>query len=190
MLIEKAKRIIALSVIAGAALSLSSCKSIAEALNETASNLNDAASEINSAVSNISTSAATQRGSSVVLGDESSQTVQPSFSEDTLFSEEVYTDELPFVSEEASSTSGIRPEFKETMDSYEAFFKEYVDFLKKYENSDNTLAMLSDYMDYISKYAEMSEKLNSLEISNLSDEETAYYLEVTMRITELLGELY
>ena len=190
MLIKSGKRILAFSVIVGTVLSFTSCKSIVEALNETASNLNGAASEINSAISDISTSDVSRWESGVVLDDESSQTVQPSFSEEMLLSEEAYPDDLSSYSEEVSATLGIRPEFKDTMDSYEAFFKEYVDFLKKYESSGNALGMLSDYMDYISKYAEMSEKLNSLKISDLSHEETAYYLEVTARITELLSELY
>lgn len=76
------------------------------------------------------------------------------------------------------------------MDSYEEFYKEYVDFLKRYESSDNALSMITDYMDYLSKYAEMGEKLNALNTSELSEEETAYYMEVMARITKLLSELY
>lgn len=186
MLTEKAKRVLALSVVVGAALSLTSCKSIVEALNETASGLNDAASEINSAISDISIDDLERRESETAF----KETVQPSFTEEMPLSEETYTEDLPSLSENIQAAAGIRPEFKETMDSYEAFFKEYVDFLKKYESSENTLGMLSDYMDYISKYSEMSEKLDSLYTDAISEEETAYYIEVTMRITELLGELY
>lgn len=186
VLTGKARRVLALSAVVGAVLSLTSCKSIAEALNETASSLNDAVSEINSAVSDISNDAVERQESDTAF----EETVQPPLTDDMSLSEETPAEALPSLSEDTQTTSGIRPEFKETMDSYEAFFKEYVDFLKKYESSDNTLGMLSDYMDYISKYAEMSEKLASLDTNDLSEEETAYYMEVTMRITELLGELY
>lgn len=184
MLTEKAKRVLALSVVVGATLSLTSCK--VEALNETASGLNGAASEINSAISDISIDDLKRRESETAF----KETVQPSFTEEMPLSEETYTKDLPSLSKNIQAAAGIRPEFKETMDSYEAFFKEYVDFLKKYESSENTLGMLSDYMDYISKYSEMSEKLDSLYTDAIFEEETAYYIEVTMRITELLGELY
>ena len=54
------------------------------------------------------------------------------------------------------SANGLRPEFKDAMDSYEAFFDEYVAFMNKYAESDGSdLALLSDYTSYVSKYADM-----------------------------------
>ena len=45
------------------------------------------------------------------------------------------------------------------MDSYEAFFDEYVEFMKKYKDSDDPTSMLADYADYMAKYADAMEKL-------------------------------
>lgn len=95
------------------------------------------------------------------------------------------------VSEAASDTEGISPEFKEMMDSYEAFFDEYVEFMKKYMNADATsiVSMMQDYTDYMTKYAEMTEKLSALENEEMSTEEALYYAEVSSRITQKLLEV-
>ena len=122
---------------------------------------------------------------------ETSQSDMPSSVETADTKDVSGTEESVFQSNEVSRpVVGIRPEFKEAMDSYEEFYKEYVDFLKRYESSDNALSMITDYMDYLSKYAEMGEKLDALNTSELSEEETAYYMEVMARITKLLSELY
>lgn len=179
---KKGARVLTLLIIAGMALSFTSCKSIVETLNETASG-------INSTISNIS-DAASQKDSEF-FGDETSQSDMPSSVETADTKDVSGTEESVFQSNEVSRpVVGIRPEFKEAMDSYEEFYKEYVDFLKRYESSDNALSMITDYMDYLSKYAEMGEELNALNTSELSEEETAYYMEVMARITKLLSELY
>lgn len=179
---EKGKRVLTLPIIAGIALSFTSCKSIVETLNETAS-------EINSTISDIS--ATSSQKDIVIFGDETSQPAIPSSEETADIEDASSTKESVFQSnEELQSVVGIRPEFKEAMDSYEEFYKEYVDFLKRYENSNNALGMITEYTDYLSKYAEMSEKLDALDTSELSEEETAYYMEVMARITKLLSELY
>lgn len=91
----------------------------------------------------------------------------------------------------ASDTEGISPEFKEMMDSYEAFFDEYVEFMKKYMNADATsiVSMMQDYTDYMAKYTEMIQKLNALQNEEMSTEEALYYTEVSARITQKLLEL-
>ena len=88
---------------------------------------------------------------------------------------------------DSSQTDGIRPEFKEAMDSYEAFFDEYVDFMEKYEDSDDVLGMLDEYSDYLTKYADYMEKLDDVDTNNLSAADAAYYAEVSARITKKLA---
>lgn len=92
--------------------------------------------------------------------------------------------------EEAKSEklTGIRPEFKEAMDSYEAFFDEYTEFMKRYANADtdDMFTMMIDYTNYLTKYNETMQKLNEIDQNELSDEELAYYLEVTARINSQL----
>lgn len=83
-------------------------------------------------------------------------------------------------------TSGIRPEFKEALDSYEKFFDEYVEFMEKFSASDNTLSMLAEYSDFMTKYAETLSAMEALDDGEMSKEEAAYYLEVTTRINQKL----
>lgn len=84
---------------------------------------------------------------------------------------------------------GMRPEFKEALDSYEEFFNEYVEFMKKYMNSTDTVGMLKDYTEYMSKYADMMQKLEKLGDEEMNTAEAAYYLEVTTRINKKLLEV-
>lgn len=87
------------------------------------------------------------------------------------------------------SEDQIRPEFKEAMDSYEAFFDEYVDFMKKYQESGSPISMLVDYTNYLTKYTDMMGKMNKLGEDDLTTAELAYYIEVTGRITQKLLEV-
>lgn len=84
--------------------------------------------------------------------------------------------------------AGLRPEFKEMMDSYEAFFDEYIAFMQKYQSASGTdaLSMLSSLTDYMEKYTDYMEKLNAVDQSELSTEEALYYLEVSTRINKKL----
>lgn len=81
---------------------------------------------------------------------------------------------------------GMRPEFKEAMDSYEDFFDEYCKFMKKYAKSSDQISLLSDYTNYMEKYTDMMDKMNKLGEDNLNDAELKYYTKVTLRINEKL----
>ena len=85
-----------------------------------------------------------------------------------------------------TNNSGIRPEFKEAMDSYEAFFDEYIEFMQKYAQTEDSISMLGDYAKYIEQYAETMEKLDAIGEEELSDEEAVYYAEVSARISQKL----
>ena len=79
----------------------------------------------------------------------------------------------------------IRNDFKNAMDSYEAFIDEYIKFMKKY-NSTGDASLLKDYLDYLNKYQEFSDNFEKWKSDNLSDEETKYYLEVQTRVSKKL----
>lgn len=96
------------------------------------------------------------------------------------------TDETNEEDDTSVPASGIRPEFKEAMDSYEEFFDEYAAFMKKYAESGGSLSMLSDYMEFLDKYTETMEAMEAWGEEEMSTEETAYYLEVTTRINQKL----
>lgn len=89
----------------------------------------------------------------------------------------------------AQENGDISPDFKEAMDSYEAFFDEYCKFIKKYSETDDTTGMLADYADYMTKYADTMEKMNAIDQDELSTSEAAYYVEVTTRIAQKLAEV-
>lgn len=85
---------------------------------------------------------------------------------------------------------GMRPEFKEAMDSYEEFMEEYVVFMKKYANSDGTdVSILSDYATYMSKYAKFVEDFEKWEDEEMNTAETAYYIQVQSRVSQKLLEI-
>lgn len=85
---------------------------------------------------------------------------------------------------------GMKPEFKEAMDTYEDFMNEYCDFMEKYAESDGTdLGLLGDYTDYISKYADVVDAFEKWEEDDMNAKETAYYLDVQTRINKRLFEV-
>lgn len=84
----------------------------------------------------------------------------------------------------------ISAEFKAAMDSYEAFFDEYVTFMKKYAKSNGKdMNLLNDYTTYMSKYADTMTKFEALKEADMSAAEAAYYIEVQSRITKKLLEV-
>lgn len=83
---------------------------------------------------------------------------------------------------------GISPEFKEMMDSYEAFFDEYCEFMKKYNNASDQMSMFAEYSDFMIKYTEYITKLDDVGKSEMSDAELIYYTEVSLRIQKKLLE--
>lgn len=117
----------------------------------------------------------------VTESSEVSQTESPESS-----TESEATDASP---DSSKSDDSIRPEFKEAMDSYEAFFDEYCEFMKKYKDSNNAASMLGDYTDYMTKYTDTMAKMSELGDDELSNEEMTYYAEVTARITKKLAEV-
>lgn len=94
-------------------------------------------------------------------------------------------------SETDESDDAIDPEFKAAMDSYEKFFDEYVDFMKKYMNAgpEDVMAMMGDYAEYLEQYTETMKKMEELEGEDMTVAEAAYYAEVTGRITQKLLEV-
>lgn len=89
----------------------------------------------------------------------------------------------------AQSSGGVNADFKSTMDSYEQFMNQYVDFMKKYNESSNPLSMLSDYSTMMQQYSDYMTKIDAIDENSLSADDLAYYLEVQARVTQKLGEM-
>jgi len=85
----------------------------------------------------------------------------------------------------------VTPEFKETMDAYEAFYDEYIAFMKKYTSGEgDMMSMLGDYTNMLARLDEWSAKIDAIDENTLSPADDAYYLLVTLRIEQkLLGTL-
>lgn len=85
--------------------------------------------------------------------------------------------------------TGIRPEFQATMDSYEAFYDEYCTLLEQYQENPTDLGVLAQYTEMMSKLAEMDEAFDAWDDEEMSNEELAYYLEVSARIQQRLAKV-
>ena len=89
--------------------------------------------------------------------------------------------------QEAAASDDIRPEIKEAIDTYEEFFREYVDFMKNYDTSD--IGAMGDYLSFLGKYTEYMQKLDDLEDADLTDAETVYFTQAMLRIDQMLLEV-
>ena len=87
------------------------------------------------------------------------------------------------------AVDGIRPEFKEAMDSYEAFYIEYCEFMKEYSENPTNLTLLEKYADMLIKAEEMNEAFEAWDEDELSNEELKYYLDVNNRVMQMLVDV-
>ena len=87
-------------------------------------------------------------------------------------------------------SSAASSDFVALMDSYEAFFDEYVDFMKNYDEDNMTdLGAYGKYASLMTQYADVMEKLDAIDEEELTAEEDAYYIEVMARINKKLLEV-
>ena len=88
-----------------------------------------------------------------------------------------------------SDSALLSPEFKKTMDDYEAWFDHYCEVMKKYEEDSSNLELLSEMTDLLSEVTTMLEQMENMDQSEMNTAELAYYLEVTARIEKKLLEV-
>lgn len=84
---------------------------------------------------------------------------------------------------------GMRPEFKEAMDSYEAFYDEYCDLMEQYKEDPTNTQLLTKYTDMLSKAIEMNEAFDTWDQSELNKAELKYYLEVQNRVMQKIVDV-
>lgn len=89
-------------------------------------------------------------------------------------------------SKDNTDSGSVTPEFKEAMDSYEAFFDEYVELMNKVSKGDSSIKVMTEYYDYLGKYQDTMDKLDAIDESKLSPADDAYYVEVMARIEKKL----
>ena len=95
-------------------------------------------------------------------------------------------DALPQTEATSQPEAGIRPEFKEAIDSYVAFFQEYYDFMVAYAENPTDLELIGKLADMMEKSTTMSQEFEQLDQSEMSTEELAYYLDALNQIQQLL----
>lgn len=92
--------------------------------------------------------------------------------------------------EDSAADSGVlSPEFKKTMDDYEAWFDHYCEVMKKYQDNPSDLELMSEMTDLLSEESEMLEQMENMDQSEMNSAELAYYIEVTARIEKKLLEV-
>lgn len=91
---------------------------------------------------------------------------------------------------EKSSDGIIDPDFKKTMDDYEAFFDEYVEFMKEYKENPSNMELLTKMTEMLQKETSMLSDLEKIKNENLNEAELAYYMEVYGRIMQKLSTVY
>lgn len=91
---------------------------------------------------------------------------------------------------ETEPASGIRPEFQAAMDSYEAFYEEYIELMEAYKKDPTNLSLLGKYSSMLSKMVDIDKAFEAWDQKDMTAEELKYYLEVSARIQQkLLGLL-
>lgn len=114
--------------------------------------------------------------------------------QDAIETEEVETEEAPAAeepAEEAEDTDSdvISPEFKKTMDDYEAWFDHYCEVMNKYKENPTDLELMSEMTDLMTEETEMLDQMEKMDESEMNTAELAYYIEVTARIEKKLLEV-
>ncbi len=97
------------------------------------------------------------------------------------------------VSEESTQsdtdTGVLSPEFKKTMDDYEAWFDHYCEVMKKYQENPSDMELLSEMGTLIAEEEKMLKQMESMDESEMNSAELAYYIDVTARIQKKLLEV-
>ena len=90
--------------------------------------------------------------------------------------------------EEVVDQNGIRPEFKKSMESYEAFFDEYIEFMSSFKYEDAGLSALAKYTEFLTKYEKAMTEMDKIDESELTEAEDKLFLETQLRINNKLAE--
>lgn len=89
----------------------------------------------------------------------------------------------------AELIDGMRPEFKEAMDAYEAFYKEYCELLKKCTANPTDFSILGQYANMLTKADEVDKAFKKWDESDLNSEELKYYLDVNNRVLKMMVDV-
>ena len=77
-----------------------------------------------------------------------------------------------------TDNNSVDPDLKKFLDEYEVFIDDYIAFMTRYNESENTAELMTDYIKMISRYGTMEESLSKYDEENMLP---VYYLEVLTR---------
>lgn len=90
----------------------------------------------------------------------------------------------------ADATTGTASDFRSMVDEYETFMNEYCDFMETYNSdSGNVVSMAIDYASMMAQYAEWMSKIDDIDESTLTADDSAYLLNAQTRINQRLLEI-
>ena len=95
----------------------------------------------------------------------------------------------PVIDEAQNTVSGLRPEFKEAMDAYEAFYDEYCTFMQNYLENPTDITLILKYTEMLNELEKMSTSFDAWDEAEMSNEELKYYLDVSNRVMQKLLEV-
>lgn len=113
-------------------------------------------------------------------------TTSASIEEKTVEETQPITEPKVDETEDNKNKDGIRPEFRKSMEEYEAFFDEYVEFMQQFKKNPSDLSLLTKYMTFLSKYNDAMQAMENIGKEELSPQELALYTEVMLRIESKL----
>jgi hypothetical protein len=97
--------------------------------------------------------------------------------------------QAPAETSPSTDSSAIRPEFKQTMDNYEAWFDHYCEVMKAYKENPSDMNLMIEMTNLLSEEATMLDEMEKMDQSEMNAAELAYYIEVTARIEKKLIEV-
>lgn len=104
-------------------------------------------------------------------------------------SAEITESSEPTMKTDSTLIDGMRPEFKEAMDAYEAFYNDYCDFMVEYKKNPTDLTLITKYGELLTKAVEVDEAFAAWDENDLNNEELKYYLEVNTRVMQKLVDV-
>lgn len=92
-------------------------------------------------------------------------------------------------SDDSDDSGVISPEFKKTMDDYEAWFDHYCDVMKRYQEEPSNMELLTETTELLAEETKIFDEMENMDQSEMNSAELAYYLDVTTRIEKKLLEV-
>ena len=75
-----------------------------------------------------------------------------------------------------TDNNSVDPDLKKFLDEYEVFIDDYIAFMTRYNESENTAELMTDYIKMISRYGTMEESLSKYDEENMLPADEVYYL--------------